>query len=281
MSTATVAQPQPQPGRRLGPARRALSDGATLTMRVLLYYRHSPGLVGVSLAAPLAMLVVFGYVFGSAMKAPSGGSYLDYLIPGLFVLIAVNGIMPSMVGAARDVDRGMTDRLRSMPIFRPAALLGQSVADVLVAAVVLVPMVGAGLATGWRWHDGAARALAAMGLLLLFRFTMNWVGYYLGLLAGREDVAGQAAVLIFPVSMVTNVYVPTAGMPAWLRAIADWNPISAAAAAVRDLCGNAGPSAGSDPWPLTHPVAATVGWCALLLIVFIPLATRRFSSHGR
>ena len=281
MAATSSATPVAGTGSEPGPVRRALSDAATLTLRVLLYYRHSPGLVAVSLAAPVGMLVVFGYVFGSAMNVPGSGGYLDFLIPGLYVLIAVNGIMPSMVGAARDIGLGITDRLRSMPISRPAALLGQTLADFMVAAVVLALMVGAGLAAGWRIHDGVARALAALGLLLLFRFVMTWVGIYLGLLAGREDIASQAAVLIFPVGMITNVYVPTGGMPAWLRTIADWNPISAVAAACRDLFGNALPAVGADPWPLRHPVAATLGWSALLLAVFAPLAVRKFSMHGR
>ena len=282
IATAPTAGPVPPrlgTARSPGRAHRALSDAGTLALRVLLYYRHSPGLIAVSLAAPLAMLVVFGYVFGSAMRVPGGGGYRDYLMPGLFVLIAVNGIVPSMVGAARDLGLGVTDRLRSMPISRSAALLGQTLADLIVSAVILAMMVGVALATGWRFHDGPARALAALALLLLFRFVANWVGIYLGLLAGREEIAGQLSLLIFPLGMVTNVFVPADGMPAWLRAVAEWNPISAAAAAARDLFGNAAPAA--TPWPLHHPVLATVGWCALLLAVFAPLAVRKFTTHGR
>ncbi|RAG85236.1 ABC transporter permease [Streptacidiphilus pinicola] len=266
-----------EPGR----LRRALSDSMTLTLRILLYYRHSPGLIAASLAAPLAMLLVFGYIFGSAMQVPGGGSYRAYLMPGLFVLVAVNGVVPSMVGAARDIGRGVTDRLRSMPISRPAALLGQTLADLLVSAVVLAMMVGVGLTTGWRIHDGVPRALAALALLLLFRFVMNWVGIWLGLLVGREDIAGQLSVLVFPIGMVTNVFVPTGGLPAWLRLVAEWNPISAVAAATRELFGNAHPLGADAPWPLRHPVVATLAWSALLLAVVGPLAVRRFTTHGR
>jgi ABC-2 type transport system permease protein len=202
-------------------------------------------------------------------------------MPGLFVLVAVNGVMPSMVGAARDIGRGITDRLRSMPISRPAALFGQTLADLLVSAVVLAMMVGVGLTTGWRVHDGAARALAALALLLLFRFTMNWLGIYLGLLVGKEEIAGQLSVLVFPIGMVTNVFVPTDGLPGWLRLVAEWNPISAVAAATRELFGNPRPLAAGAPWPLHHPVTAALAWSALLLAVFVPLAVRRFTVHGR
>ena len=281
MTTTTAAPARVGPAARPGRVHRALSDTATLTLRVLLYYRHSPGLIAASLAAPLAMLVVFGYIFGSAMQVPGGGSYREYLMPGLFVLVAVNGVMPSMVGAARDIGRGVTDRLRSMPISRPAALFGQTLADLMVSAVVLAMMVGVGLTTGWRTHDGPARALAALALLLLFRFVMNWTGIYLGLLVGREDIAGQLSVLVFPIGMVTNVFVPTDGLPDWLRVIAEWNPISAVAAATRDLFGNPRQVTAGTPWPLHHPVLATLGWSTLLLGVFVPLAVRRFTTHGR
>lgn len=264
-----------------GAVRRSVSDAWTLTMRVLLYYKNSPGLVGASLAAPVVMLVVFGYVFGSAIQAPGGQDYRSYLIPGLFVLIAVNGVMPSMVGAARDLDRGMTDRLRTLPISRGAALFGQALADLLVSVVVLAAMTGVGLAVGWRAHDGLGRATAALALLLLLRFGMVWIGFLAGILCGREEIAAQAGLLVFPIGMVSNVFVPTGGMPGWLRAIADWNPVSTVAAACRSLFGDAVGTAPVASWPLAHPVQATLGWCVLLLAVFVPLAIRRFSTHGR
>jgi ABC-2 type transport system permease protein len=285
MSAATLS-PVPSPAAAPAPARpgcirRSTSDAWTLALRVLLYYKNSPGLVGVSLAAPLAMLVVFGYVFGSAIQAPGGQNYRSYLSPGLFVLIAVNGVMPSMVGAARDLDRGMTDRLRTMPISRSAALLGQALADLLISAVVLAAMVGVGLAVGWRVHDGFGKAAAGLALLLLLRFAMVWLGFFAGVLCGREEIAAQAGLLVFPIGMVSNVFVPIGGMPGWLRAIAEWNPVSTVAAACRSLFGDAVGPAPTSPWPLAHPVQATVGWCVLLLVVFAPLAVRRFSTHGR
>ena len=261
--------------------RRPHTDVWALTLRVLWYYKNSPGLIFVSLAAPLAMLVVFGYVFGSAIAAPGGESYRSYLMPGLYVLIAVNAVMPSMIGAARDLERGMTDRLRTMPISRGATLLGQAFADLFVSAVVLAAMIGVGLAVGWRAHDGLGRAAAAFCLLLLLRFCLIWLGFFLGLLCGREEIAAQAGILVFPIGMVSNVFVPTAGMPGWLRAIAEWNPVSCAAAACRTLFGDNAGAAATSPWTLVHPVAATLGWCAVLLLVFVPLAVRTFSRHGR
>ena len=261
--------------------RRPVSDSWTLTLRILLFYRNSPGLVGISLGAPLVLLVMFGYVFGSAIRVPGDESYISYLTPGLFVLIAVNAIMATMVGAARDLQRGVTDRLRTLPISRVATLLGQAIADLAVNVVVLGAMVGVGLAVGWRVHDGAAKALTALGLLVILRFALVWVGFFLGMLCGREEIAAQAGLLVLPVSTVSNVYVPTAGMPDWLRTIAEWNPVSCAAAACRSLFGDTAGAATTSPWPLVHPVEATLGWSALLLAVFMPRAVRTFSAHGR
>ncbi|HET9170280.1 MAG TPA: ABC transporter permease [Actinospica sp.] len=260
---------------------RPASDAWALTLRVLLIYRNSPALVGMSLGAPLVMLVMFGYVFGSAIRIPGGEDYRSYLMPGLFVLIAVNGIMASMVGAARDLERGMADRLRTLPISRTATLLGQAVADLMVNAVVIVLMAVVGYAVGWRIHDGAAKAIAALGLLLLLRFAVVWVGFFLGMACKREEIAAQAGLLVLPISTLSNVYVPTAGMPGWLRTIADGNPVSCATSAARGLFGDGLGSAAASPWPLAHPVEATIAWSAVLIALFMPLAVRAFSTHGR
>ncbi|MFB7667254.1 ABC transporter permease [Kitasatospora sp. NPDC056138] len=278
MSTATTtvsANPVAAPPGRV----RLLSDTRTSAVRVLLAYRHSPGLILASLAVPVVMVLVFGYVFGSAMTVPGSGNYREFLMPGLFVMVAVNGLMPTMVGAARDVGRGITDRMRSMPVSRTALLLGQALADLLVNIVVLVPLTLVGLAVGWRIRDGLGPALGAYGLLVLFRFVMTWVGMYLGLAAGKEELAGQLSVLTFPLAMVTNAFVPTGGMPVWLRAVAEWNPVSAVVGACRRLFDN--PGAVGSAWPVQHPVTATLLWSGLLLAVFAPLAVRKFVSHGR
>jgi ABC-2 type transport system permease protein len=254
-----------------------MRDAWTSARRTLLHYRHSPGLIAASLTVPVVMVVVFGYVFGSAMTV--GGNYREFLLPGLLAMVAVNGVMPTMVGAARDLSRGAADRIRSMPVSRFGVLLGTTLADLLVSAVVLALVAGVGLLTGWHAHRGLGLALAGFGLLLLFRFVMTWLGTCLGLAAGKEEVAAQLAVLTFPVAMVTNVFVPTAGMPGWLRAVAEWNPVSSVVAAARQLFGNPEPVGGA--WPLHHAVGMAVGWTALLLAVCAPLAVRGYVRHGR
>ncbi|WP_353612661.1 ABC transporter permease [Streptomyces sp. NRRL S-495] len=154
-------------------------DAWSSMLRVLLHYRRSPGLLAVSLAVPVLMVVVFGYVFGSAITVPGGGAgaagvpgasgagsvdgYREFLMPGLFAMVAVNGIMPTMVGAARDVGRGVTDRLRSMAVSRTGLLLGQTLADLLVSVVVLALLAAVGLVVGWRIRGGPADAAGRSG----------------------------------------------------------------------------------------------------------------------
>jgi len=185
-------------------------------------------------------------------------------------------IVPSMFTMARDSSRGVVDRFRSLPIARTAVPFGQAAATVVYGLASFVLMALCGLAVGWRIERGAGYAVAALALLAAFQFATTWIGMYLGLILGSEQAAGQASILIFPVTMLSNVYVPTSGMPTWLRAIADWNPVSALAAAIRDLFGNPGAPA-NGTWQLEHPVPATLAWTALLLAIFVPLCTRRFA----
>ena len=265
---------------RLRPARGAwptVSDGLAAAERLLTKLRHDPAAIAVTLGAPVVLVVIFGYIFGSAISVPGGGNYRAYLVPGLFVTIAAN-ITPAMVAMARDSTRGVVDRFRSLPIARAAVPFGQSAAIAVYGLASFILMALCGLAVGWRIHRGAGDAVAALALLVAFQFAATWVGIYLGLVIGKEETAAQASILIFPVTMLSNVFVPTAGMPAWLRAIADWNPVSALAAAARQLFGNpVAPASGA--WPLEHPVTASLAWIALLLAVFVPLATTRYSRQ--
>lgn len=161
-------------------------DGAALLGRQLRRARNNPGLLILTQTMPITMLLFFGYVFGSALAMP-GEEYRAFLVPGLLVATAANGIMTGMFQAAQDTHRGVTDRLRTLPVSRAAVPLGQSVADVLVTAAGTVPLLLVGLAVGWRVEGGALRAVGALGLLLLFRFATTWIGIFLGLLTRNEE----------------------------------------------------------------------------------------------
>ncbi|KUM71014.1 ABC transporter permease [Streptomyces griseorubiginosus] len=249
-------------------------DGTAMMGRQLRRVRNNPGLLVLTQTMPITMLLFFGYVFGSALAMP-GEQYRSYLVPGLLVATAANGIMTGMFQAAQDVHRGVTERLRTLPISRAAVPLGQSVADVVVSGAGLVPFLLVGLAVGWRVEGSALQGVAAMGLLLLFRFATTWVGIFLGLLSRNEEAAGQLGGATFILPLLSNAYIPTEGLPGWLRTLAEWNPISAVTTALRDLFGNA-PVPEGGAWPVAHPIAGSLLWCAVLLAVFAPLAVRRY-----
>ncbi|MCX5419718.1 ABC transporter permease [Streptomyces sp. NBC_00078] len=254
-------------------------DGTALLGRQLRRMRNNPGLLILSQTMPISMLLFFGYVFGSALAMP-GGEYRSFLVPGLLVATAANGIMSGMFQAAQDTHRGVMDRLRTLPISRTAVPLGQAVADVVLTAAGTVPFLLVGLAVGWRIEGSALEAVGAVGLLLLFRFATTWVGIFLGMLTRNEEAAGQLGGATFMLPLLSNAYIPAEGLPGWLRTVAEWNPISAVTTALRDLFGNA-PVPGDAAWPVAHPVAGSLMWCAVLIAVFLPLAVRRYARGER
>ncbi|ONI89642.1 multidrug ABC transporter permease [Actinosynnema sp. ALI-1.44] len=255
-------------------------DGWTIVRRNLAQLRHTPSEIIGTLMFPIIMIVIFGYIFGSAIPVPGGGNYREYLTPGLFTMIATSAVVATLQKVAADGDKGVMDRFRSMPMARLAIPFGQTGADLIVSVFAMIAMAVCGLAVGWRVHNGIPSMLAAFGLLLLFGYSLNWAGVYLGLRVRNESTADKLAPLYLPVSMLSNTFVPTGGMPAWMRTIADWNPVSALVAACRQLFGNPG-VVQSTAWPLQHPILATLCWSALLLLIFVPLAGRRYGLTAR
>ncbi|MFM9697745.1 ABC transporter permease [Streptomyces europaeiscabiei] len=254
-------------------------DGTAMLGRQLRRVRNNPGLLILTQIMPISMLLFFGYVFGSALAVP-GEEYRRFLVPGLLVATAAGGIMTGMFQAAGDTHRGVMDRFRTLPMSRAAVPLGQALADVLVTAAGTVPFLLVGLAVGWRIEGGALAAAGAFGLLLLFRFAAVWIGIFLGLLTRNEEAAGQLGGATFLLPLLSNAYIPAEGLPGWLRTVAEWNPISAVATALRDLFGNA-PVPQGAAWPVAHPVAGSLLWCAVLLAVFVPLAVRTYAAGHR
>jgi ABC-2 type transport system permease protein len=256
-------------------------DGLTMIGRQLVRVRRHPGELLAGLIFPAVMVLLFGYVFGSAIKVPGGGNYREYLMPGLFTMTAFTSVMVNMLLVSTDASKGVMDRFRSMPIIRAAVPFGQSGFDLLLGLENLAVMVVCGMVVGWRAHEGPWKAAAAVGLIVLLRYALSWVGIYLGLVVKNEEVADQFMPLIFPITMISNTFVPTSGMPAWLRTISDWNPVSALVAALRRLFGNPGAATSDSNWPVAHPITAVLLWSALLLAVFVPLAIRQYRIKGR
>lgn len=255
-------------------------DGWTLVRRNLTRLRHSPGEIIAALSFPVVMIVMFGYIFGSAIRVPGGGDYREYLIPGLFAMSSTFAVMGTLQRVAADNGKGVMDRYRSMPMARSAVPFGHTGGDLVMHALGMVIMAACGLAVGWRIQTGIGAALAGFGLLLLFAFAMNWVGVFFGLMTRNEETADRLAPLVMPITMISNAFVPTGGMPVWLQAIAEWNPVSAVVAAARQLFGN--PTvAEAGSWPLQHPVLATLAWSVVLLVIFVPASVYRYRVAGR
>ncbi|MEU6552428.1 ABC transporter permease [Streptomyces sp. NPDC046915] len=250
-------------------------DGGAMLGRQLRRVRNNPGLLILSQTMPISMLLFFGYVFGSALAMP-GARYRSFLVPGLLVATAAGGIMTGMFQAAQDTHRGVMDRFRTLPMSRAAVPLGQALADLVTTAAGTVPFLLVGLAMGWRVEGSALDAVDAVALLLLFRFACTWVGIFLGMLTRSEEAAGQLGGATFMLPLLSNAYIPTVNLPGWLRTLAEWNPISAVTTALRDLFGNA-PVPEGAAWPVAHPVAGSLAWCAVLIAVFAPLAVRRYA----
>jgi ABC-2 type transport system permease protein len=277
--TTTIELPTP-PQTRSGRLWWMLRDGWTITRRELGHVRRDPGQLIAAVIFPAIMVLLFGYVFGSAIKVPGGGNYREYLMPGLFAMSAIAGVMASALLVSKDVAEGVMDRFRSMPMARSAVPFGRTAADLLGAAIGVAIMAGIALLVGWRAHHGLAATLAAFGLILLLRYAVSWIGVWVGL-SVTPQTADSLVPLVFPASMISNSFVPTSGMPPWLRLVAEWNPISALVAACRGLFGNPTVVTAHASFPLRHPVAMTIGWSLLILLIFVPRSTRRHQAAGR
>jgi ABC-2 type transport system permease protein len=256
--------------------RWAVGDCLALTKRNLTHVRHVPEkLIDVTLQ-PLMFVLLFAYVFGGAIQI-SGGSYHEYLMGGIIVQTLTFAIMGTAVGLADDMGKGVVDRFRSLPMARSAVLAGRTLADLLANVLALCVLVVAGLIVGWGIHDGVGSAIAGFALVLLFSYAMTWAGVLLGLLVRAPDAAqGFVFVVIFPLTFLANTFVSTQHLPSGLREVAEWNPISAVVAAVRDLFGNPTGLPADAAWPLQHAIPVALAWSVAILAVCVPLALRRY-----
>ena len=220
--------------------RWAISDTFVIVGRGIQHWIREPLGVLAGMAFMIMLVVLYGFLFGGAMSVPGGGNYLEFLMPGMFVMTMAFGIGETMAYIAADAERGVTDRFRSMPMAASAVLLGRSITDMIYATVGLAVMIGCGLVLGWRWHGSMSETAAAIGLLLLLRFAMLWVGIYLGLLVPGPAAVNSVWTLLFPFTMVTVAFAASQTMPAWLGFVAEANPLSATIYATRDLFGNPG-----------------------------------------
>jgi ABC-2 type transport system permease protein len=251
-----------------------------MTRRDILHWLRQPGPVAVNLLFPVMMVVMFGYLFGGAMAVPGGGDgYREFILPGMFAMTMAFGLEATMIAVSTDAAKGVTDRFRSMPMSPSAVVVGRAGADMLNSALGLVVIMGAGLLVGWRAHNGFTQVLAAVGLLLLLRFALLWLGIYLGLVVKGPESVMAVQILVWPVSFLASTFVAPSTMPGWMGTIAEWNPLSSTAGAARELFGN--DTWGGGSWVADNALLMAVVWPVLLIAIFFPLSVRRFQRLSR
>jgi len=254
------------------------SDGWQVAKRDLLKIPRVPELLFFSIFQPIMFVLLFAYVFGGAIPVPGGGSYTEYLMAGIFAQTVAFNAASTTVGLAEDMNKGVIDRFRSLPMAASGVLVGRTTADIVRGVLTLVVLSLTGLVVGWRIHDGVFKALAAFGLLLLFGYCMSWIGAWVGLHMPSPEVANTAGLVwLFPVTFLSSAFVPTRGMPGALQYVAEWNPVSTVSLSARELFGNPTGFPGHN-FPSEHPVLVTLVWVVVILAVFAPLAVRRYSQ---
>jgi ABC-2 type transport system permease protein len=252
----------------------ALRDVVAVTRRNLVHIAREPMQLMDVTVQPVLFTLLFVYVFGSGIPIPGGGSYASFAVAGLLLLNLTTSSMGTAVGLTTDLSTGVIDRFRTLPMWSPAVLVGRSIADLLTASLCSTIVALSGYVVGWRPAAGLGAIIGGFAIALLFAYALSWVGACTGLLArGAETAQSVGFLVLFPLSFVSNALVPTNGMPAWLRTITDWNPVSAVTAAVRTLCGNPNPSATSAAWSMQHPVWTAIAWSVAILVVCAPLAS--------
>ncbi|MEO8323090.1 MAG: ABC transporter permease, partial [Actinomycetota bacterium] len=231
-----------------------LGDGAVVAKRNLIKLKRVPELLLWTTMSPIMFVLLFGYVFGSAIDIP-GGNYREFLIAGIFAQTVVFGATFTGAGMAEDMKKGIIDRFRSLPMARSAVLVGRTASDIAYNSISLVVMSLTGLLIGWRVRTNLLEALGGFLLLLLFAYAISWVMAYVGMLVSSPEAINNASfMVIFPMTFIANTFVPSEALPSFLRTIAEWNPVSSLAQAVRESFGNTHPGMfTSDTWSLNNP----------------------------
>jgi ABC-2 type transport system permease protein len=257
-----------------------VADCWNLVRRSLTHYQRQPAFILWTLGFPLVSVLLYGYVFGSAMKVPGGGDYREFLMPGMFTMTMAFGFMNTATAFVTDAGKGVHGRFRSMPMAPSAVVTGRGVVDLITAAAAELAILAlTALLIGWRADGGPLASLAGFGLLLLLRFSLIWLGVWLGLVVPGPEQAGSLFAVAFPVTMISSVFVAPSLMPDWLGTVAAWNPVSATVTAIRELFGN--PVASGGSWPEEHALLLSVAWPVAITLVCVPLAVRRFQRLSR
>jgi ABC transporter DrrB family efflux protein len=255
----------------------AFADGAVIAKRNLIKIKRVPEVLVFILLSPIMFVLLFAYVFGGSIDVP-GVDYREFLIAGIFTQTVIFGSTFTGAGLAEDIQKGIIDRFRSLPMSRSAVLVGRTASDIIYNVLSIAVMVVTGLLVGWGIRTSLLEAIGGFLLLLLFAYAFSWVMAWVGLLVPSPEVVNNASfMVIFPLTFVANTFVPSESLPGPLKAFAEWNPVSSVTQAARELFGNTDPRAVvPDAWSLQEPVLYTLLWVAIILAVFVPLSVRQY-----
>jgi ABC transporter DrrB family efflux protein len=255
----------------------AVGDGLVVARRNLIKIKRVPELIVFTTLSPIMFVLLFAYVFGGAISGGDPQQYREFLIAGIFAQTVIFGATTTGAGLADDVQKGIIDRFRSLPMSRTAVLTGRTLSDVVNNVIVLVVMSLTGLLVGWRIRSSFLDALAGYLILIVFAYAISWVMAWVGLLVPSVEVVNQASfIVIFPLTFIANTFVPLESLPRPLEIFAQWNPVSAITQAARELFGNDALTTPATVWPLQHPVIYTLIWSVIVLAIFVPLTTWQF-----
>jgi ABC-2 type transport system permease protein len=287
VSAVTEAAPRAAVPQPHGGLVQSVRDSLVIAKRNLIRMLRIPEVVIFGLIQPIMFVVLFTYVFGGSIDipgAPEGntGHYREFLMAGIFAQTVTFATAGAGAGIADDMHKGLIDRFRSLPMARGAVLTGRTLADLVQTAFTLVVLAVVALLIGWRAHESVGKVLAGFGLLLLLGYAFSWIGALIGLLVRTPEAATSGGLIwLFPLTFISNAFVPVKGMPTFLQHIAEWNPFSATVAAARQLFGNTianQPKSLTGAWPMEQPVLASILWSVLIIVVFRTLAVRKYRS---
>ena len=281
-TTAVRDEADDSPAGRLVWAAR---DCWTIVLQEFTHLLRQPSTFAWQLGMPVLMVLMFVYVFGSAMDVTGQGAgegYLDFAMPGMFAMTMAFGFMNTAFAVTLNKEKGFVDRFRSMPMSSSAVVTGRGVADIIHAAIDLAVIVALALVLGWRSGGGPGETVFAFLLLLWLRLALIFVGIYLGLLIKNTEAAGNLFAVAFPLGFISSVFAPPDMMPDWLGAIAAWNPVSSTASAIRELFHTPGVEMfQSNFWIDGHAIAGAIIWPLVIMAIFIPLAVQQFKNLSK
>ncbi len=260
-----------------------VSDALIITKRQILQLTRVPELLIFSTIQPVMFVLLFRYVFGGSIATDQPGGYVQLLMPGIFVQTVAFTLAGTAVGLSSDMQKGLIDRFRSLPIARSAVVFGRTLGDAALNIVVLLVMGLAGYLVGWRPSSGIFMITLGFLFLFVFGYAMSWIGVLIGLSVKEERVAQNVTfIAVFPLTFLSNAFAPTTGMPKYLQYFAEWNPVSTMVAGCRQLFGlknEFGATAGS--FPSEHPLEMSLIYMVLLMAVFIPLSIRKYNNTSK